>query len=853
MQQLPKFHSKLFKWFCEPAIYEELQGDLEEAFMENVQLCGLSKAQKIYKKEVLRMIRPSVLKHFHLLNKHIMTLPKNYLKTSIRAIKLHPFYVFANVFGLALALSICTIGYFNYRSNATFNTYFGDAEDIYKVHGVRTAASVLGQSALPIGPQLSAKGIDACRHFAKTLNIKDGNYLFTSRIAFVDPNFLALFPFEDLQGKLLKMPTGNEIIISDKLALRLFDEVYPLGKTVKIVFPNLQEESFIVSGIFDEPPTNTSFRQDAILPISVGLERYHLKEGDWRVPIDGTFVKCEHNELNQVVSELNQLVSVRNRYNESTAVEHFRLDNMLDWPACERDLYRGTYNQHLHPSSVWGIAGSALTILFLACFNFINTSIALSGKRLKEIGVRKVLGGTKASTATQFLIENSFMIFLAVILSFGISYLLVPSYNALFQQELIQLDKIPITDFLAFGVFIILIVAVLAAAYPSLYVSKFPALKIFANKVALSGKNRVMSVLLTLQFALCFYNIFGLFLNVENSHYQESLDRGYDVEKIVNIPLNRTEQFDVLKKRLEQHPAVESVAGTKRLVGFTNESAFMSYEGSEHPVSLLESGANYPQVIGIRLIKGSFFTETESTSKEVLVNRMLESQFEESLLEKHIKIEDISYKVVGVVEDFNLRSIMMDNKINPTIITREKKNRYFNLVARVSGSSVEANRGLEEVWYEIYEDELYVGFPQSDVMNNAKELNRIMIVINSFLAIISILISIIGLYTLISLKALRKSKEFGVRKVLGASKGTIIHLLGKDLYWVMGIASIIGLISSKIVFGTVFDIIYAYHIEPDITHFLKSIAVVLLIVVFTIGYKVLQASNINPSQQLRTE
>ena len=122
--QLPRFHSRLFKWFCQPELFEELQGDLEEAFLENIAQLNLSKAQKIYKKEVLKMIRPSVLKHFHLFNKHIMILPKNYLKTSIRAIKLHPFYVFANVVGLALALSICTIGYFNYRSNATFNTYF---------------------------------------------------------------------------------------------------------------------------------------------------------------------------------------------------------------------------------------------------------------------------------------------------------------------------------------------------------------------------------------------------------------------------------------------------------------------------------------------------------------------------------------------------------------------------------------------------------------------------------------------------------------------------------------------------------------------------------------------------------
>ena len=852
-QELPSFYSRLFKWFCNPEIHEELQGDLEEAFYENIEEHGLAKAKRTYRKEVFKMIRPSVLKHAHFLNKHIMTLPKNYLKTSLRAVKLHPFYVAANVFGLALALSICTIGYFNYRSNATFNTYFEKAEDLYKIHGLRTGEATLGRTALALGPTLQSAGIEATRYTGRSLNVKKGTYLFNARIGFADPNFLDLFPFEDLQGNPVQMPNGNEILISEKLALKLFDEAYPIGKLVKMAFPNKKEESFIVKEVFAELPTNTSFGQEAILPISAWMDIYNLEEGDWGTAVDGTFILAERHELESINKELEGLVPVRNKYNQSTIVSNFRVDNILDWPAFEDSLYRSSFRRHLHPSSVWGIAGSALTILFLACFNFINTSIALSGKRLKEIGVRKVLGGTKKSTAMQFLIENSFMIFLAVILSFGISYLLIPSYNALFERELIQLEKIPFGDLLTFSFFIIVIVGVLAAAYPSLYVSKFSALKIFTNKVALSGKNRVMSILLTFQFALCFYNIFGLFLNVENSYFQESLDRGYDVNKVVNIPLNRVEQYEILNHRLEQLPFIESTAGTKRLVGYTNETQVIGFEGSEYSVFLLEAGASYPQNLGLRLTKGNFFEATESDAKEIIVNQMMESQFGESLLEKHLTIADRKYKVVGVVEDFNLQSIMMDNKISPTIITREKKSRYFNLTARVAGSALDANKKIEKIWYEEYPDELYEGFPQSDVMNNARNLNRIMIIINSFLAIISILISILGLYTLISLKVLRKSKEFGVRKVLGASKGTIIHLLGKDLYWMMAIASVIGLVSSKIVFGTVYDIIYAYHIEPNMMHFIKSAVVVLLIVVSTIGYKVLQASNINPSQQLRTE
>ena len=146
------------------------------------------------------MIRPSVLKITHLFNKHIMTLPKNYLKTSLRAIKLHPFYVMANVFGLALALSVCTIAYFNYRSNATFNTQFEQAETLYKVHGLRTGEATVGYSSLALAPILQASDISAARYLTRNLSLKDGKRLFNSRIAFADREFIQQFQLSNLES-----------------------------------------------------------------------------------------------------------------------------------------------------------------------------------------------------------------------------------------------------------------------------------------------------------------------------------------------------------------------------------------------------------------------------------------------------------------------------------------------------------------------------------------------------------------------------------------------------------------------------------------------------------------------------
>lgn len=852
-QQLPSRYRRLFEWFCEPELFEELQGDLEEAFYENAENLGYAKARSRYKKEVLRMIRPSVIKNFNVKLDKSVSLPKNYLKTSLRAIKLHPFYVFANVFGLALALSICTIGYFNYRYNATFNTHFEHAKNLYKIHGERIGETTLGNTSIALAPALRAYEIPAFRYLVNSLSIKEGKRLFSSRVAFSDPEFLEFFPLNNLDHKPVKSPEGNEILISERLALKLFNEVYPVGRLVKIVFPNQKEQSFIISDVFEIAPSNTSFSQSAFLSIEQYLHAYNLDEGDWSREVNATFTYAKAFDLDRISDHLASLLSIRNENNPSTFVSNYALDNILIWPEIEPFLYKGDFVHHLHPSSVAGIAGAAISVLLLACFNFINTSIALSGKRLKEIAVRKIMGGNRKSTISQFMIENTFMITLAVILSFGISYLLIPGYNALFERELIQLENVPFMTILQFSIVLILTVTLLSAAYPSLHISKYSPLLIFRNKVVLSGKNRLMAILLTFQFALCFYNIFGVLLNVDNSYYQESLDRGYDVDKVVNIPLYRIEQHQVLSDFLMQSPDVSKVAGASNLIGFTNEQQSINFEGIDHQVSIIQGGVNYPEALGLRLNKGSFFKEPGENNDKVIINSMLEKLLSGEVLNKSISLQGNRYTVIGVVDDFNLRNIMMDNKITPAVIQCVPKEKFNYTAVRMEGASNKINAEAERVWYEAFPQELYLGFLQSDVRESSRETNLIMIQINVFIALISILISVLGLYTLISLKIQKRSKEFGVRKVLGASRSVIIHLLGRDLYWMIGIAAIVGLTASTMILNTVFDIIYAYHIDPGMGHFIKTVIIVFVIVVLTIGGKVYQTSKINPSQQLRAE
>lgn len=364
-----------------------------------------------------------------------------------------------------------------------------------------------------------------------------------------------------------------------------------------------------------------------------------------------------------------------------------------------------------------------------------------------------------------------------------------------------------------------------------------------------------MVVLLTFQFALCFYNMFGLYLLVDNAYYQETLDRGYDLGQVINIPLNRPEQFEVLRDELAQSPNVASISGTQSVIGFSGDQKFLEHEGSNYSVAMISIGVNYAESLGLRLNKGSFFSRTdlETEGNEVIINKMLEDRLGIDLLNQLITVQDNKYKVIGVVDDFNLRNIMMDNKIIPAVIKLAASNSYNYASVRVNGSVEDANTELEQAWYSVFPQELYTGFLQKRVLDNVKETNYIMIRINLFVGIISILISVLGLYTLISLTVQRRSKEFGVRKVLGASRNVIAHLLGKDLYWMLAISCIVGLAASTYILKVVFDIIYAYHITPDLSHFVRATGTVLFIIILAVGYKVYQTGKMNPVEQLRNE
>lgn len=781
----------------------------------------------------------------------------NYILTSLRTLQRNKFFVGVNLLSVAVAFSLCTIAYFNIQFNRDFNRFFPDAASVYKVNAQKVTAEgnrLMGTTPLPLASAIREDnpGFLTAAYQRENQLVKLEDQLFRESVAFVDPGFFEIFRLPLLSGGSAGFGNEDQVFLSEAVAYKLFGEESVIGKLVQLVNSKGEKTPFTVAGVLRDLPENTSFLHGIIAPMDYYLDQNQLATNDWSTWVNATFIKTE--QVGNIDELLNRYLDPQNEVNEGLQVAAYQSANLLEWPAFENSMLNSSFMGYLHPASVLGTVSSAITVLLLACFNFINTNIAISRNRLREIGMRKVLGSKKRDLKLQFLIENAVQMFFALALSGLVTLLLIDPYNAMFNFEIVEFQRIDLLPFLVFALGTWLLTSLLAGMYPAFYISRFKPVEIFRNKIRFSSKNLFTKGLLTFQFVVCVYNIFSLILFTQNAHYQEQLDRGYEVSSSINIPLSQPDQFASLKPALEQIPEVVSVTGTQNPIGFSLANETVGFLGTDHDVATLRVGENYLESLNVRLQQGRWFEPDQpGNSDHVIINQMLKEALGNEPLDQWLTLNGKRYTIIGIVDDFNLKPIMLDNKIEPTAIffSPEDSYRYANVV--VNGDVLQADKRLAETWSVLYPDELYLGFFQEDVMEAVRQTNNIMLSINGVVAVITLLISALGLYTLVYLNIQSRIKEFGVRKVLGASVAHILYLLNRQVVIMMLIASIIGLIASRLVISQIMDIVYAYHKEIEINNYVWPVLVVTSIAFASIGYRVYRSARQNPVEQLRME
>ncbi len=783
----------------------------------------------------------------------------NYFLTTYRTFIRNKFFVGVNLLSIAIAFALCTIAYFNIQFNQAFNTYFEDAESIVKVNTIKNTQEgtrIQSNSPIAIKEYLDADFPDliSSRYKAQSEVIKIEDNSFRELVAYADEAFFELFSFELQNDNLPRFRNQREVFISSDLALRYFGSTQIEDGVIKIQLENGDFKSFSVGGILKDVPKNTSFLFDLIIPFSNYEDQYQIDLRDWKHWTNATFISSKQYSPDLITEALNKYLGVQKTQSKSEEIVAYEVDNILNWPAYENSSLNSSFMGHLHPASVVGTVSAAIGVLILAIFNFINTSLAIARKRIKEIGMRKVFGGQKSDIRFQFLAESLLQLLFAMVLSGLISMLLIDPYNSMFEFEIVEFERVSFLPFLMFMTGVWLITGVLSGLYPAFYISKYESLKIIKGNLKLGNRSMFTRILLTFQLVVCVYNVFSMIVFNQNAAYQETLDRGYYADQSINIPIKSANQYQVLEAELQNVKGISGISGTMNTIGFSAPVEVINYKQHNYDVAALKVGLNYLENLGVRLNKGRLFQKGDLESENsIVINSLLAKTLEKDVLNEWIFLDGKRYQVIGIVDDFNLKPIMLDNKIQPTVLLPVGEEAYQVAHLAIEDDVLATEAQIKTIWSKLFPDQLYTGFLQEDVMKAIRETNNIMISISGVVAFLTLFISAIGLYSMVYLNIQSRMKEFGVRKVLGANVNQIMLMINRPVIIMLAIALILGLINGRIVIGIVLDIVYAYHRGIDPLNFVWPILVVTALISLSIGFKVYESARTNPVDQLRME
>jgi ABC-type antimicrobial peptide transport system permease subunit len=555
---------------------------------------------------------------------------------------------------------------------------------------------------------------------------------------------------------------------------------------------------------------------------------------------------------------LNRYATLQNRLREDWKIEGFCLQPFREI-ALSSDIDFANYVHHSslnsNPRGVGVLVPAimSLFILIIACFNFTNISIAFAGRRLKEIGMRKVMGGRKLQLIKQFLIENLLICILACLLSIVLVKSILPLLNSQSGMEL----RFNVAETPSLFIFIFLlpvITALVAGLYPSFYISSFEPIGILKGTTRFGPKSLFTRMLLFVQFSISsLVLIIGIALT-KNADYQDKVDLGYAINDVAVTAVGSKEEFTALNYMLRGNADIVSVGGSVQQIGENTISAKVSVDNKEVTAqSAAVGGEEYLKTMNIHLLQGRhFYAGGSDNTNSVMVNNTLISQLHISHpVGKQIKVDSLYYTIIGVVADY--KEFGLHGDVPPCLLRQASDSEFKFMVVRANtGRLQDVQKALKKAWHKVAPDKAYNGFLQSEVIEKEKYMNQGLQSVSFLLAAVIIALSVSGLFALVSLNILRRSKEVGIRKILGASIPRLMTLVSRDFIINITAAFAVGaLLAYLIIDKIIFHFIFAYHAELSIDLFVSSLGLVMLSCGATIGWKVYTASSASPVSVLR--
>ena len=849
------FLPKPAEWLLEKVTFSleksSLIGDFEEEYRERAGKHSLFRARLWIWKQVLSSLPSFFNNSFY----WSLIMIRNYLKIAIRTIIKHKAYSFINIVGLAFGITCSVLMFMWVQDELSFDRFHANAGELHRVLLDSQEASATHEAVSP--PILARKmkeeipGIVNATRLAnqgRMLFSIDNKHQYEEGALLADPSFFEMFDFPFVQGDpTTALNEPHSLVITKSVAERYFGNGDPLGKTITL---NHQKD-YTVTGVIADIPANSHLQFDFIRPFELLREAGRNLES-WKDVSFYTYVQLQKGTSYQDVNaKLKKLI-------EREDPKH----NIYYLQPLKRVHLYSNFNfditSHGNILYVYIFGAAALFILLIACINFMNLATARSSIRAKEVGMRKVIGACKSDIVKQFFGESFLSSFLALVISIILILLLLPAFNTLSGKQL-SFDLAGNTGLLLGLGLIAFFTGIISGSYPALFLSAFHPIMVIRGSLK-TGTRGVLfrKILVVTQFSLTIILIIGTVVVHSQLKHIRKQSLGYAKDNIIVFGLRGEigKNFEVIKNELLKNTAITNVSLTSSLpthIGSGSSGAWWEgkEEGTRIQMQINSVDVNYLDTFKMEMAEGRFFSREHTTDDQafVLNEAAIKAMGMESPLNKNFRVFGVDGTIIGIVKNFNYKSLHIE--IEPLILAVIPQY-YRYLCVRINGDAGGAIAAMKDVW-----NRSAPGFPfeysflDQRIDDLYRTEQRMGTVFNSF-TLLALFIASLGLFGMTSFTAERRTKEIGIRKVLGASIPSIVTLLSKESTKLVLLSNIIAWPVAYIAMNSWLKS-FAYRTQIEIWIFFASAFATLLIALLTVSYQSIKAALANPATSIRND
>lgn len=784
----------------------------------------------------------------------------NSFKHTLRNLYIRRYHTLINVLGLAIGIASIVWGYQTYRFSFSFDNFHPGSEKIYRVITKTTGGeSYNGFCPLPVAT-LAKNEFSSVNDFVRieglNLTVKSGQEeSLNTYVTYTDPAFFDFFNFPLVKGS-NDISDRSSILLTEGSAKRFFGTGDPIGKTLLLHAGEPYQQPLKVAGVLKDPPINSSMKFDVFTNFNnyIKSDSSFLKPDEWNWLVDVVFLKIPRPEDAQRLSkEFAKYLPMQHAARKDIQLSEFYIQPLAE--VADLDMSSNILYERPDDSAAYGPLVLAFLILISSCLNFANTTVSQSSQRLKEMGVRKVLGGTKAQLIRQQLMECGVMVTLAILISILMNYWWFPVFNNMFNGIKIETDYLHDAGLMRFLLFLVFFVTLFAGLYPAYYVSRYNATQIFRGSLNYGGTNLFSRVLLGLQMVVAFITIIAGFAFSRNSTFQKEFNFGFQTNNIIGVQLGK-DTYEGYSNALKQTKSVDFVTGTRGHIGFSWRNVGLEAKGEKKDTRFIEVGDQYDEMMGLELVHGRWFeTANEADIRNHLViTEKAASQFgwnTADALGQTIRYDTVSTTVIGVVKDVYMTGFFDD--LEPTVFSKVPPTAFRHVLIKSKPDQLASVYDEAKViWTGLYPMKPFNAYYQNELAAEGQKVNESIATIFLWFAIISALLTATGMFALISLTVLKKMKEIAIRRVVGASTRNIVVIVNKSYFWIFLIAAFLGIYGGYSLTKLLMDLIFKINIGVNGITVFYSILGVCLLVALTMGIKIWQTLNLKPTQILKS-